>query len=94
MSPKCSKIQYFICPDCDNCPDECRHEDHGVKLRKGQAEEHSKVMDHKRCKRAEEIRPETDCKVNVASMAYSPLYGNKVRKLWKLLAKNGKKYTS
>ena len=41
-----------------------------------------------RVRDAREIRYQTDLRVSVASLAYSPLYGNKIRKLWKLLAKN------
>jgi len=82
------KIDYYYCPDCDDCDYDCQHEDHSVKIRVGDAEEHRTLMGHNRCKSTLEIRPQTGCKVSVASMAYSPLYGNKVRKLWKILAKN------
>lgn len=83
-----NKIDYYYCPDCDDCEYDCLHEDHSVKIRVGDAEEHRTLMGHNRCKSTFEIRPQTGCKVSVASMAYSPLYGNKVRKLWKILAKN------
>ena len=41
-----------------------------------------------RARNAREIRFQTDLRISVGSLTYSPLYGNKVRKLWKVLAKN------
>jgi len=49
---------------------------------------HLKESKHGRARDAREIRYQTDLRVNVASLAYSGLYGNKVRKMWKLMAKN------
>ena len=57
-------------------------------LRQDSLADHVARTGHQRCRVARELRPETDCKVNVTSLAYSSVYGNKIRKLWKLLAKN------
>ena len=78
----------IICQDCDGCEDDCDHQDHGVMLREGNVLEHFNSTGHKRCRNAKEIRAQTDVKVQMMSMAYSSVYGNKVRKLWKILAKN------
>ena len=83
-----TKIGTIICQDCDGCEEDCDHSDHGVMLREGNIVEHFNSTGHKRCRNAKEIRAQTDCKIQMMSMAYSSVYGNKIRKLWKILAKN------
>jgi hypothetical protein len=83
-----TKLGTIICQDCDGCEYDCDHSDHGVMLREGNIVEHFNSTGHKRCRNAKEIRAQTDCKVQMMSMAYSSVYGNKIRKLWKVLAKN------
>jgi len=83
-----TKLGTIICQDCDGCEYDCDHSDHGIMLREGNIIEHFNSTGHKRCRNAKEIRAQTDCKVQMMSMAYSSVYGNKIRKLWKVLAKN------
>ena len=94
----------YFSADCDGCSEECDHSWHGIMLRQDSLADHVQRTGHQRCRVAKEIRPETDCKVarmsqcllfsnftfhvNMMSLAYSSVYGNKIRKLWKLLAKN------
>ena len=73
--------------DCDGCEAGCTHEEHGVRLRAGGWLEHSEATNHLRVRDAREIRVQTDCRVQLPTLTYSTVYGNKIRKLWKMLAK-------
>lgn len=71
--------QKFLCLDCEVCAEDCDHEDHGLTLREGDMAQHVLTTGHRRVREAGEVRPQTECKVQLMSLAYSSVYGNKVR---------------
>lgn len=62
--------------------------DHGLTLREGDMAQHVLTTGHRRVREAGEVRAQTEARIQVMSLAYSSVYGNKVRKLWKNLAKS------
>merc|ERR1719318_1643727 len=50
--------------------------------------QHVLTTGHRRVREAGEVRAQTEARIQVMSLAYSSVYGNKVRKLWKNLAKS------
>ena len=80
--------QQLVCWDCEGCHAECDHSEHGVRLREGNAVHHTALTGHGRCHPAGELRPTTDCRVSLPSLAYSSLYGNKVGNQLKIFTKH------
>jgi len=79
--------QFYMCEDCDGCESGCSHEDHSVTLRRGSCADHALQTNHQRARDPNQIRTQTDCRIQLMSLTYSTVYGNKIRKLWKMLAK-------
>merc|ERR1719192_676533 len=90
-SPRCGPppiLDRFHCLDCEVCSEDCDHTDHALTLREGDMAQHVLTTGHRRVREAGEVRAQTEARVQVMSLAYSSVYGNKVRKLWKNLAKS------